>query len=102
VMTPLGLPGRIRPRWADAWSAQRATEGPPGPGEFLVIVHAAGQLDDGRADGYWTEVPALSGCASGGETLAEALESTRGAIQGWLNRGSRADVEVKLRVDLAY
>jgi len=31
--------------------------------------------------GYWTEVPALPGCFSQGETVEEAIENTRDAIE---------------------
>lgn len=42
--------------------------------EFTVIVHP-----DEEA-GYWTEVPALPGCGSQGDTVDEALENTKEAI----------------------
>ena len=35
--------------------------------------------EDGR---FWTEVPALPGCGSQGDSLEEAIEMTRGAIEG--------------------
>ena len=44
---------------------------------YTVIIHPA---DEG---GYWTEVPALLGCGSQGETLDEAIEMTKDAIKGW-------------------
>jgi len=34
--------------------------------------------------GYWAEVPALPGCYSQGETVAELLENVREAIGGVL------------------
>ncbi|MPZ49201.1 MAG: hypothetical protein GEU75_07860 [Dehalococcoidia bacterium] len=33
--------------------------------------------------GFWTEVPALPGCGSQGETLDEAVEMTKDAIEGY-------------------
>jgi len=39
-----------------------------------VIVHEA------EEGGYWTEVPALPGAGSQGETLEEALEMTKESI----------------------
>lgn len=42
--------------------------------DFTVLIHPA---DEG---GYWTEVPALPGCSSQGETVEEALANTREAI----------------------
>ena len=46
--------------------------------EYTVIVHA----DD--TGGYWTDVPALPGCGSQGETIEEAIEMTKDAILGYL------------------
>ena len=42
--------------------------------EYTVIVH---EDEDG---GYWTEVPALPGTGSQGDTLEEAIENTKEAI----------------------
>ena len=42
--------------------------------EYTVIVH---EDEDG---GYWTEVPALPGTGSQGETVDEAVENTKEAI----------------------
>jgi predicted RNase H-like HicB family nuclease len=46
--------------------------------EYIVIIHP----DD--SGGYWTEVPALPGCGSQGETVEEATEMTKDAIEGTL------------------
>ncbi|MDP3028604.1 MAG: type II toxin-antitoxin system HicB family antitoxin [Deltaproteobacteria bacterium] len=43
----------------------------------MVIVHP--DLEDG---GYWVECPELPGCASQGDTVEEALEMIRDAIEG--------------------
>jgi predicted RNase H-like HicB family nuclease len=43
--------------------------------EYTVLIHPA------EEGGYWTEVPALSGCYSQGETVEEALANTREAIE---------------------
>ncbi|MBP6964769.1 MAG: type II toxin-antitoxin system HicB family antitoxin [Armatimonadetes bacterium] len=43
--------------------------------EYTVIIHPA------EEGGYWTEVPALSGCLSQGETVEEAIENTKDAIE---------------------
>ncbi|MBY0525293.1 MAG: type II toxin-antitoxin system HicB family antitoxin [Gemmataceae bacterium] len=48
-----------------------------------VVIHKA---DEG---GYWAEVPALAGCYSQGETLAEVKKNLREAIRGWLTAASR-------------
>jgi predicted RNase H-like HicB family nuclease len=44
-----------------------------------AIVH---QAEEG---GFWAEVPALPGCASQGETLAEVEANLREAIDAWLS-----------------
>ena len=41
---------------------------------YTVVVHKA------EEGGFWTEVPALPGTMSQGETVEEALEMTREAI----------------------
>jgi len=46
--------------------------------EYLVIVHPD------ETGGYWTEVPAVPGCGSQGETVEEAIEMTKDAIEGVL------------------
>jgi antitoxin HicB len=46
--------------------------------EYVVIIHPD------EAGGYWTEVPALPGCGSQGETVEEAIEMTKDAIEGVL------------------
>lgn len=44
-----------------------------------AIVH---QAEEG---GFWAEVPALPGCATQGETLAEVEANLREAIDAWLS-----------------
>jgi predicted RNase H-like HicB family nuclease len=46
--------------------------------KFKILVHPA------EEGGYWAEVPALPGCVSEGETMAETLNNLREAAQGWL------------------
>lgn len=46
--------------------------------EYTVILHRA------EEGGYWVEVPALPGCFSQGETVEEALENVREAIESHL------------------
>lgn len=43
--------------------------------DYTVLIHPA------EEGGYWTEVPALQGCLSQGETIEEALANTREAIE---------------------
>lgn len=43
--------------------------------DYTVLVHPA------EEGGYWTEVPALPGCFSQGETIEEALKNTKDAIE---------------------
>ena len=47
--------------------------------EYLIVVHT-----DAVDGGFWTEVPALPGCGSQGETEAEAIEMTKDAIHGFI------------------
>lgn len=44
-----------------------------------IVVHEA------EEGGFWAEVPALPGCVSQGETMAELLANVREAIQAWLD-----------------
>lgn len=46
--------------------------------EYTVLIHPA---DEG---GYWVEVPALPGCFSQGETVEEAIENSRDAIESYI------------------
>lgn len=46
--------------------------------EYLIIIHPD---EDG---GYWSEVPALPGCGSQGETVDEAVAMTRDAIAAYI------------------
>ncbi len=43
-----------------------------------ILIH---QAEEG---GFWSEVPALSGCYSQGETIDEALRNTKEAIESYL------------------
>lgn len=43
--------------------------------EYTILIH---QDDDG---GFWSEIPALSGCFSQGETIEETIQNTREAIE---------------------
>jgi len=43
--------------------------------DYTVLIHPA------EEGGYWTEVPALPGCLSQGETIEEALANTKEAIE---------------------
>jgi predicted RNase H-like HicB family nuclease len=47
--------------------------------KLKAIVHKA------EEGGYWAEVPAIPGCVTQGETLAELRANIREAIQGCLS-----------------
>ncbi len=49
--------------------------------KLQVVVH---QAEEG---GYWAEVPALPGCVTQAETMAELETNIREAIEGWLLAG---------------
>jgi len=51
-------------------------------GESELAMNVAVHPDEGG--GFWTEVPSLPGCGSQGETVDEAVEMTKDAIQGYL------------------
>ena len=69
--------------------------------EYVVIVHPD------ETGGYWTEVPVLPGCGSQGETIEEAIEMTKEAIEGVLETlrahgrplPEEKDVIVKVQVE---
>ena len=46
--------------------------------DYTILIH---QAEEG---GFWSEVPALPGCYSQGETIDEALRSTKEAIEAHL------------------
>jgi predicted RNase H-like HicB family nuclease len=46
---------------------------------FKVVAHVDAE------GGYWAEVPALPGCFSQGDTLAELKANVREAIEGYLS-----------------
>jgi predicted RNase H-like HicB family nuclease len=46
--------------------------------QYSVVVHEAGE------GGYWIEVPALPSCYSQGETVEEALDNVKEAIELYL------------------
>ena len=47
--------------------------------KLKVIIHKA------EEGGYWAEVPAISGCATQGETFEELLKNLYEAIEGCLS-----------------
>lgn len=59
--------------------------------EYTVIIH---QAEEG---GYWSEVPALPGCYSQGETLEEAMENTQEAVEAHLKalKDDRQEIPVE-------
>jgi predicted RNase H-like HicB family nuclease len=46
--------------------------------EYTILIH---QAEEG---GFWSEVPALPGCYSQGETIDETLNNTKEAIESYL------------------
>lgn len=47
--------------------------------KYPVVLHP--DTEDG---GFWIECPSLPGCNSQGDTVEEALEMIKDAIEGWL------------------
>jgi len=56
--------------------------------EYSVVVHEA------EEGGYWVEVPALPGCYSQGETLEDALENVKEAIDLYLEALREEDAAI--------
>jgi predicted RNase H-like HicB family nuclease len=46
--------------------------------EYTILIHKA------EEGGFWSEVPAVHGCYSQGETIDETLENTKEAIESHL------------------
>jgi predicted RNase H-like HicB family nuclease len=46
--------------------------------EYTILIH---QAEEG---GFWSEIPALPGCYSQGETIDETLHNTKEAIESHL------------------
>lgn len=59
---------------------------------YSVVIH------EEPSGGFWAEVPALPGCYSQGETLAELLENVREAIGGVLAVMEEQGTEPETRV----
>jgi predicted RNase H-like HicB family nuclease len=51
------------------------------PMKLQAIIH------DAEEGGFWAEVPALPGCVTQGETLAEVRKNLKEAIELWLEAG---------------
>jgi len=47
--------------------------------KIKVIIHEA------EEGGYWAEVPAISGCATQGDTMEELIENLYEAVEGCLS-----------------
>ena len=47
--------------------------------KIKIVVHEA------EEGGFWAEVPAIPGCATEGDTMAELLANLRDAIEGCLS-----------------
>jgi predicted RNase H-like HicB family nuclease len=69
--------------------------------QYTVVVHSA------EEGGYWVDVPSLPGCFSQGETIDEAMNNAREAIelhiQGLKDEGQEVPKEEGLvigRVDI--
>jgi predicted RNase H-like HicB family nuclease len=65
---------------------------------YAVVIHEEPE------GGYWSEVPALPGCYSQGDSLPELMDNTREAIAGVLEvlreQGREAESNIQI-VDLA-
>jgi len=62
--------------------------------EFTILVHKA------EEGGFWSEIPALPGCYSQGETIDETIENTKEAIEAYLIALKEDDLEIPVEEDL--
>ena len=46
-----------------------------------AIIHPA------EEGGFWAEIPALPGCVTQGESIAEVMANLKEAVEGWLEAG---------------
>ncbi|MGD0951862.1 MAG: type II toxin-antitoxin system HicB family antitoxin [Methanotrichaceae archaeon] len=46
--------------------------------DYTILIHQA------EEDGFWSEVPALPGCYSQGETIDKTIQNTKEAIEAYL------------------
>ncbi len=58
--------------------------------EYTILVHKA------EEGGYWSEVPALPGCFSQGETIEETLENTKEAVESHLMALTEDNLEIPI------
>jgi predicted RNase H-like HicB family nuclease len=68
--------------WSGKGKAERSVRkhknGAPSTPRLRAVIHPA------EEGGFWAEVPALRGCYTEGETLAETVTNLQDAIAGWL------------------
>jgi predicted RNase H-like HicB family nuclease len=61
---------------------------------YAVVIHEEPE------GGFWAEVPALPGCYSQGESIAELMDNVREAIAGVLavmkDQGSRPESNIQI------
>jgi len=62
--------------------------------EYTILIH---QAEEG---GFWSEIPALPGCYSQGETIDETLHNTREAIESHLTALKEDQVAAPLEESL--
>jgi predicted RNase H-like HicB family nuclease len=65
--------------------------------KYTVVLHR--DEDEG---GYWVEVPALPGCASQGETIEEALENVKEAIELFVSALEEDGAKVPRDEEIVY
>ena len=67
------------------------------PKSFQIAQKLTAVIHEAEEGGYWAEVPALPGCVSEGDTLAETKANIREAAEGWLIVRAEQEAEMKLR-----
>jgi predicted RNase H-like HicB family nuclease len=61
-----------------------------------VIIKAF--IYEAEEGGYWAKVPALPGCVTQGETIAEVKQNLREAIEAYLSVASEIAMEEEERI----
>lgn len=62
--------------------------------EYMILVHKA------EEGGFWSEIPALPGCYSQGETIDETIENIKEAIESYLMALKENDLEIPVEEEL--
>ena len=63
------------------------------PKSFQIAQKLTAVIHESEEGGYWAEVPALPGCVSEGDTLAETKANIREAAELWLETPTETEAK---------